>query len=450
MEEKVKLRTKISFGLSDFASCLSWGVVGTFLMIYYTDVAKIPAAAVGTLFLVTRIWDAVNDPMMGIIIDRTNTRWGKCRPYFLWICVPLAILMVATFTVPDIGSTGKLIYAYVTFILLTMAYTAINIPVTAILPRLTKDPNQRTILGVFRMYGALIGNVLVGMVTLGLVAALGSGDDSKGYTFTLGVYGVLSILLFLIVFANVKETAAPANDQNKVPFRESIKAAKGNLPWLIAILMGFTMNLMQAMRLAGQVYYFTYNLGMPGLIPAISMVGLTMIVSLAVLPLAVRKWGKKKTVIIGNIVAIVGFGAVALSGTSMLLLFGGSIIGSIGVGFGFGLVFTLIADAVDYGEWINGVRTEGFLSAACSFGMKLGTGVGTAAAAWILALGHYAPGVENQASSALTSIAFNFTIVPVITAVISIVLISFWKVDKLMPQIISDLAAGRTRDQGAV
>jgi GPH family glycoside/pentoside/hexuronide:cation symporter len=447
MEEKVKLRTKIGFGLSDFGSCLSWGVVGSFLMIYYTDVAKIPAAAVGTMFLITRIWDAINDPMMGVIIDKTNTRWGKCRPYFLWICVPLAIFMVLTFSVPDISPSGKLIYAYITFTLLTMAYTAINIPVTAILPRLTRDPNQRTILGVFRMYGAMAGNIGVGMVTLGLVAALGAGNDAKGYTSTLTVYAILSIIIFLIVFATVKETAVSPKDTEKVPFRESIRAAKGNLPWIIAILMGFLMNLMGAMRGAGLVYYFTYNLGIPGLIPVISMVGLAIVVSLTILPFVVKKWGKKKTVVIGNIIGIIGFGIAAASGTSVPMLFVGSVIGMIGGGFGFGLTFVLIADSIDYGAWINGVRTEGFLSAACSFGQRLGTGFGTAAAAWILAAGRYAPGAANQESSARMAISFNFTIVPIITCVLSIILICFWNVDE--QKMVADLEAGRVREQSA-
>jgi GPH family glycoside/pentoside/hexuronide:cation symporter len=153
--EKPPLSSKIAYAASDFASFLSWGIVGAFLMIYYTDVAKINPVAIGTMFLVTRIWDAVNDPIMGMIIDKTKTRWGKCRPYFLWMCIPLGIIMVLTYCVPNVSDAGKLVFAYITFTLLGMIYTAINIPVTAILPRLTSDPYQRTVFGTFRMTGAL-------------------------------------------------------------------------------------------------------------------------------------------------------------------------------------------------------------------------------------------------------------------------------------------------------
>jgi GPH family glycoside/pentoside/hexuronide:cation symporter len=121
MENQVTMRAKIGYGLSDLASCLTWASVGSFLTIYYTDVVMIPAAAVGTMFMITRIYDALNDNVMGVIIDKTRTRWGKCRPYFLWGCVPLAICLVVTFSVPDLSPTGKLVYAYITFTFLTMA-----------------------------------------------------------------------------------------------------------------------------------------------------------------------------------------------------------------------------------------------------------------------------------------------------------------------------------------
>ncbi|MDR2785078.1 MAG: MFS transporter [Treponema sp.] len=449
LEETVKMRAKIAYGFSDLASCLAWASVGSFLTIYYTDVVGISAAAVGTMFMLTRIYDAINDPIMGVIIDKTHTRWGKCRPYFLWGCVPLAICMVATFSVPELSPSGKLIYAYITFTLLTMAYTMINIPVSAILPRLTKDPNQRTVFGVFRMYGSLVGNIGVGAATLGLVALLGAGNTQKGYTLTLTVYGILAIALFLIVFANIREIATSDDEKAKLSFKECLSATKGNIPWIISVLLGMLMNLMQGMRGTGMVYFFTYNLGLPGLIPAISMVGLVILVSLTLLPTVVKKWGKKKTVIIGNIVGIVGYGIAAVGANSVAMVFVGNIIGSIGGGLGFGLVFVLIADGVDYGKWLNGVSAEGFLSAAASFGQRLGTAVGSAAAAWILAAGRYVPGAADQAASARMAISFNYAIVPIIISVLNIVLICFWNVDKEMPQMLADLKVGRIRGQAA-
>jgi GPH family glycoside/pentoside/hexuronide:cation symporter len=448
MEDKVKLREKIAFGMSDFASCLSWGVVGSFMMFYYTDVALIPAAAVGTMFMITRIWDAINDPIMGVIIDRTHTKWGKSRPYFLWMSAPLSVAMVLAFSVPDISSAGKLIWAYVTFILLDMTYTACNVPVSSILPAMTLDPNERNVLGVFRVFGALFGNVLTGMVTLGLVAFLGSG--SKGWTLTLTVYAVLSFLMFLFVFFNVKErVAVPEGPVQKTAFKDGVKAIKGNIPWFIATGLGLLMNLMTSMRGAGLVYYLTYNLGQTGLVPIVTFLGMTVIVPLLVMPLVVKHLGKKKTIIIGNCVSVLGYGLVAVSGASVPLLLIGTLIGSIGGGLGIGLIFILIADSVDYGAWISGVRAEGFLSAMCSFGQRMGTGIGGAGAAWILAAGRYVANAEAQEASALRAIHFNFAVTPIIVAVLNIVLILFWNLDKLAPQMIEDLKAGRIRGQAA-
>jgi GPH family glycoside/pentoside/hexuronide:cation symporter len=357
--------------------------------------------------------------------------------------------MVATFSVPELSPSGKLIYAYITFTLLTMAYTVINIPVSAILPRLTRDPHQRTILGVFRMYGALVGNIGVGAVTLGLVARLGAGNVAKGYTRTITIYAVLAVILFLVVFATVKEAVVSEDESAKLSFKDCLRATKGNVPWLISISLGMLMNLLQGMRGTGLVYFFTYNLGLPGLIPAASMIGLVILVSLTLLPMAVKKWGKKKTVIIGNIIGIIGYGIAATGTNSVAKVFIGNIIGSIGGGMGYGLVFVLIADGVDYGRWLNGVSAEGFLSAAASFGQRLGTAVGSAAAAWILAAGRYVPGEANQAVSARMAITFNYAIVPIIISVLNIVLICFWKLDKETPQMLADLKAGRTRNQAA-
>jgi GPH family glycoside/pentoside/hexuronide:cation symporter len=299
------------------------------------------------------------------------------------------------------------------------------------------------------MYGSLVGNIGVGMATLALVALLGAGNTARGYTLTMTVYAVLSVILFLVVFANVRELPPAEGEEVKLSFRDCLNATKGNVPWIISVLLGMLMNLMQGMRGTGLVYFFTYNLGLPGLIPVASMVSLVILVSVTLLPVAVKKWGKKKTVIIGNVVGIIGYGIAAAGANSVAMVLVGNIIGSIGGGLGFGLVFVMIADGVDYGRWLNGVSAEGFLSAAASFGQRLGTAVGSAAAAWILAAGRYMPGEAVQAASARMAISFNYAIVPIIISILNIVLICFWKLDKETPQMLADLAAGRTKNQAA-
>jgi GPH family glycoside/pentoside/hexuronide:cation symporter len=444
MTEKAKLKSKFAYGISDFASNLSWGTVGSYLMIYYTDVAKISAVAIGTMFLITRIWDAINDPIMGMIIDKTHTRWGKCRPYFLWMCVPLAILMVLTYSVPEISATGKLIYAYVTFTLLSMIYTAINIPVTAILPRLTANIQERTMFGTFRGFGAMIGGTLVGVITLPLVKNLGGGNDALGYRLTMVVYGIIAVIMFLFTFFNVKELAIDDSGK-KTSFTEGFKAVKGNLPWLITLLIGVILFLTMAMRGAGLVYYCRYNLGNDSLVPLLSMLMILMFVPMSILPVVTKKIGKRNTMLMGNMISLVGYGLIWFSGTSVPLLVTGNIIGTFGLGFIFTLTFVMIADTVDYGEWKNGVRSEGFLSAAASFGQKLGTGIGGACAAWILGAGGYDGGAATQSRTALIAISVNYVVVPILGCVIAIALLLCYKLDKLAPQMMKELAERRAK-----
>jgi GPH family glycoside/pentoside/hexuronide:cation symporter len=446
MSEKSSLRSKLAYGVSDFASNLAWGTVGSYLMIYYTDVAKISAMAVGTMLLVTRIWDAINDPIMGTIIDKTHTRWGKCRPYFLWMCVPLAVVMVLTYSVPEISAGGKVVYAYVTFILLGMIYTAINIPVTAILPRLTADMHERTIFGTFRMFGAIIGGLLVNTVTLPLIKALGGDNQGLGFRLTISAYAVLVIILFLITFLNVKEVIVdlPHAKTEKSSATGGFKAVKGNLPWLIMLIVGMILQMMSGVRGAASVYYCRYNMQNDGLVPLLASMMILMLVPMAFIPVIAKKLGKRNTVLMGCIVALVGYFLVLISGQSVPLLILGNAVGSIGLAFAIGLLFTMIADTVDYGEWKNGVRSEGFLSAAASFGQKLGVGIGGAAAAWILGFGGYDGGAAVQSESALTAIKFNYAILPIILIGIATFLLLFYTLDKETPQMLADLKARRS------
>ncbi|MDR1175611.1 MAG: glycoside-pentoside-hexuronide (GPH):cation symporter [Treponema sp.] len=438
MTETVRLREKIAYGASDVASNLSWGTVGTFLMIYYTDVAKIPALAVGTLFLITRIWDAVNDPIMGIIIDKTHSRWGKCRPYFLWMCLPLGILMVLTYSVPQFSGMGKLVYAYITFTFLGMVYTAINIPVTAILPRLSSDPGQRTVLGAFRMFGALMGGILVNALTYPAVLALGKGSLQRGYTTTLSIYAVVAIALFLFAFFNVKEINLEKSEK-KVSIAEGIRAAKGNLPWVLVLLVGLVLQLTMGMRGAAQIYYCKYVLKNDGLIAILGAMAVVMLIPVVCLPAVVKRLGKRNTVSMGILLALAGSITVLFSGSSIPLLFAGNIVIFAGFGFSFGLLFVLISDTVDYGEWKNGVRSEGFLSAAASFGQKLGIGLGGAFAAWVLGFGGYVENAAEQNPGALAAIRFNYAVVPVLACIVIFILMCFYGMDKIMPQMTADL-----------
>lgn len=436
----VSWRERISYAMGDTASNLTFSMVTTYLLFFYTDVFGITAATVATLFLVTRIWDAINDPIMGVVVDRTQTRWGKCRPWFLWIAIPYGIFAILTFTTPDISMTGKIIWAYVTYIGLGMAYTAINIPLSAILPSMTNNNHERTTVNAVRMLGGIFGAFAVAGATMPLVEAFGKGDMQKGFQSTMILFAVIAVVMFFTTFANVRERIKPKEDK-KVSVKEGMKAIKGNGPWLITLLLNFVFWVGMTVRNQTAVYYLQYNVGREDLIAAFVPMGyIAMLLAIAVSPMiSKRVGGKRNTFIIGNVIALVGVFVMAAAGVSNVgMLFAGYFIVGFGTGFGAGLLFAMMADTVDYGEWLSGVSAQGLLYSASSFGVKLGMGIGGALGALILSVGNYVPG-EAQVQSALNAIKFDFIWVSAIAIVLLTVLLFFYNLDKKYDQVKKDL-----------
>lgn len=436
----VSIKERIGYALGDTASNLTFSMITTYLMFFYTDVFGLAPAAIATLFLIARVWDAINDPIMGVIIDKTNTKWGKCRPYFLWLAIPYGIMAVLAFTVPNFSASGKLIYAYITYIALGMVYTGINIPYSAILPSLTDNPQERTDVNVIRMLFAMAGTLIVNMLTLPLVEALGKGNDAKGFQTTMMIFATIAVIFFLITFASTRERIQVGRGK-PVPFSEGLKAIKGNLPWLITLVLNFIFWTGFTIKNATTVYYVQYNMGREDLIPIFMLVGiLGMIPAIALSPVATRILkGKRNTLIMGNIVSVIGSILMLIAGTTSIpLLIAGTLIVAFGMGFTAGILFAMMADTVDYGEWKSGVRAQGLLYAASSFGVKLGMGIGGAVAAAVLGITGYVAGAEQTAKT-LAGIQFNFIGIPLLAYIISIVVLCFYKLDKQYPQIKADL-----------
>lgn len=219
MSNQVSWKERISYGLGDTASNLVFQMITMYLMFFYTDVYGLNVAAVGTLFLVARIIDAFDSPIFGVLIDRTNTRWGKSRPYFLWLALPFAIVAVLTFMTPDIGDTGKIVYAYITYIALGILYAGINLPLTSLLPSMTSNSQERTAVNSVRMIFGQLGGLIVSIGTLPLVAAFGQGDQQQGFLWTMVLFASVAVVLFFITFANTRERVQTANGSQVVPFK---------------------------------------------------------------------------------------------------------------------------------------------------------------------------------------------------------------------------------------
>jgi GPH family glycoside/pentoside/hexuronide:cation symporter len=436
--DQVPWKERISYGLADTASNLIFVMVSTYLLYFYTNIYGIGAGVVGTLFLIVRFLDAGTDLIAGYTIDRTKTKWGKCRPYFLWLAIPFAAVGVLAFLTPDLTPTGKILFAYSSYILLGLIYTFINIPLSAMLPSMSNNPQERHEVTSIRMIFGQIGGFIVSVFTLPLVAYFGGGNDEKGFALTMTLFGIIAIPMFLNAFKNTREREY-YQSKKSVPFREGMKAF--NIPWLIIFIAKLTFFFVFIIRNQTTVYFMTYNFGRADLIPIVMALNYLTIVSLLLIPLVTKRLGGKKTMQFGVALSIIGSVIIYVSSTTTsvpLLLIGVGISG-LGLGFVPSLLFSLVADTIDYGEWKSGVRATGLLYSGTTFAAKFGMGIGGAAGAWVLAYGNYDGTLAEQSTSALNAIAFCFIWFPIISFALIFILLQFYKLDKIHGQIVEDL-----------
>lgn len=434
---------KISYGLGDTASNLVFHTVGTYLLFFYTDVYGLPVAAVGTLFLFTRLMDAIYDIGAGILIDKTRTRWGKCRPWFLWCALPYAVFAVLTFRVPALAENGKLIYAYITYNVLSLLYTAINLPISAMLPSMTRNSQERAETSSVRMFLAIAGMSIVTYGTMPLVGYFGGGDKAKGFFWTMTLFASVAFVFFLLTFFNTRERYQSAAHEEP-SIADSIRSSLRNWPWAITLLLNLIYWFGFAMRMQTAVYYLRYNLGRADLVPTVMLTNLATLPSVVIGAYLSRRIGKRNTMLVGLVGMALGIVLIGLAGPAdTALLIGGNIVANFSKGFYVGLLFAMMADTVDYGEWKTGVRAAGFLFAAATLGVKLGLGFGGAYSAWMLSSAGYVPNVE-QTVSALAAIRANYIVAPAICTGLMVVLLLLYRLDGQHAQIMRDLAARRT------
>jgi len=364
---------RIAYSFSDFACNLSFQMVGTYLMIFYTDTFGISAAAVGTLFLVARIVDAFDGPFWGIMIDHTHTKWGKSRPYWLWFSIPFAVFCVLVFTTPNMSLTWKLVWAYVTYIGVDVLYSAVNIPITSILPSLTSNPQERVTLSTIRQFMGTAGATIITGITLTMVAFFGHGSttSARGWFIWALIVGIIVVIIFGFVFKNTTERVQTKSSRQSIPIKESLKALKRNWPWAIIIFINFIYWMGMQTRSQVTVYFFKYNMHDAKLASFVLSLQMVALVAVVLTPWTSKLIGKRNTMLGGMILAVVGQLLLSLGAThlSVPMIIFATIVGYLGTGYVSGLIAVMLADAVGYGEWKNGVRAEGIVtsfSRACS------------------------------------------------------------------------------------
>jgi GPH family glycoside/pentoside/hexuronide:cation symporter len=423
---KLSLGEKLGYACGDVASNFYWRIFDVFLFIFYTDVFGIPAAAVGTMMLVTRMVDAFSDPLMGALADRTKTRFGKFRPYLLWGIIPITAAGVLTFTVPDLEQDGRLIWAYATYIFMMLAYTFINVPYGALLGVITGDSQQRTTLTSFRFIGAFSGGTLVAYFTPELVKMLGDGNIQLGWQMTMALYGAIAAVLFVISFLSTRERIAPPSQQ-KTTIINDLKDLSKNKPWLILFSLALVIMLTITLRGSSGTFYFKYFVGREDLIGSFTTAYmLSLAAGAAITPLLTKYCSKQKLLIIlMSIVALLSFVFYFIPRENIIAIF----VMQIAIGLALGpkspLVFSMYADTADYSEWKNGRRATAMVFSAASFAQKLGGALAGAIMGWLLAsLGYLANQVQTESSE--LGIVLLMTVIPGVFALLAVFIIKYY------------------------
>jgi GPH family glycoside/pentoside/hexuronide:cation symporter len=428
-ESKLSLKEKIGYSLGDTASHFVWDMVGFWILIFYTDTFGISAAAAGTIMLIARFWDMASDPIMGIIADRTRTKWGKFRPYILWMALPYSVLAVLAFTTPDLGNTGKVIYAGVTYILLMTVFTAINLPYSSLGAVMTPDSYERAGLNSYRFIFAFVGQFIVSGTALTLALYFGKGDSAKGYQYTLILFSIISFILFMITFKTTKERVQPPKAQ-KENLKEDFRNLFKNKPWVILFFVGIISFIMFAMQNLSIAYYFKYYIGKEESVQLFNVVGtVALIVAIPFSKPLAKRFGKRNVFVASSLISGLFFILLYLPGvTDIKMIYAFNILAKMAYAPAVPLLWTMLADTADYSEWKTGRRATGLTFSAATFAQKAGWGIGGALAGWMLAIFKFTPNVE-QTETAITGIKLMISVFPGILYMSCAILLFFYSID---------------------
>jgi GPH family glycoside/pentoside/hexuronide:cation symporter len=461
--ELPRFREKLSYGFGDLASVLYWQTFMVYLTYFYTDVFGIAALAAGTMLGLSRSMDAFFDPVMGMIADRTETRWGKFRPFLLWFCVPFAVVGVLTFTTPGFAASGKLIWAWVTYNALMLLYTAINIPYTAMLGVISPNPNDRTTLSSIKFVFAFAAGMIVSATVLPLSKALGGGNDARGWQLSFVIIGIAAVAFFLVTFFNTRERVRPLPAQ-KTSVLQDLSDLVTNVPWLILLATTITFILFVAVRSSVITHYFKYFIGtqtitlptflpkiggtqewhLEGLVSAFNTSGqLASLIGVILVPFYARLVGRKVAFVSMFVVAIASTAAFYFLKPDQLgLIFGINLVGSITGGPLSALLWAMYADTADFAEWKKGRRATGLVFSASIFSQKQGWAIGAWVALGLMAsVGFKANMVQTPAT--LHGLVLLVSVIPAAIGVLSVIIVLLYPLNETRMQEIGEALKAR-------
>lgn len=430
-KSEIRFWERFSYGCGDLGCNIIYSAMSSFLLFYYTDYVHVSAGVIGTIMLLSRVFDGITDLIMGIIVDRTKSRFGKCRPWILRMAIPFALAGILLFTVPsELGNTAKLAYIFITYNLVSsVIYTAINVPYATLNSLITQDQYERSVLSIFRMILATTGTLIITNLTLPLVEFF--GNNLSAWTKTFAVFGILAVIVFMITFTGTKERVVPAKDtkQEKVPFVKGIRLLFQNKYWmmititLVFIFINYSLNGGAAVYYAKNILHNSDMVGTMNLVANLVQIGVMFFTAFII-----KKIGKRNMLIVGAVIYGLGFAMFGFVGTNMTGIIIACVLKGVGNAGISSCMFAIVSDTIEYGEWKTGYRTEGLINSASSFGFKVGNGLGSAILGWVIG-----------AAGAGTGSEITFIWIPAILCIGQVVVMWFYKLDKEYDGIVEAL-----------
>lgn len=438
-------REIVGYGLGDMGFNFYWTNISTFLLIFYTDVFGITAAAAATMLFVVKIFNAFTDPMIGAFADRTQTRWGQFRPYLLFLSLPLAVVGVLAYSTPDFGPTGKLVWACATYLLLMTLYTGINLPYSALSGVITGDARERNAINAARFIAGFAGGTLVTAASPRLVAWLGEGDPARGWTLTMGVWGLAAVVIFAITFGTTTERVQPPQAR-PAPVRQDLADLRSNKPWILLFFLSLIIMGGITLRMTSAAYYFKYVVNRPELLATfVPAYLLAAAAGTACTPLLTRFIDKRRLMIgLMLLSTVLSAAFLFVPSDSLVTMYALQIALGLALGPKSPLSFSMLADSADYNEWRHGRRATGMTFAASSFAQKLGTALAVAVIGALFSALGYVPNAQQSADSQ-AGIVWLMSVIPAAFTLLAAVIMVFYTLDNpTMARIQADLAARKS------
>lgn len=445
-DEKIKWSTRVAYGCGDMACNIVFGMISTLLTLFYTDYVGINAATIGLIMLISRMFDGVSDAVMGLIVERTKSKWGKSRPWILWMSVPFAVSAVLLFAVPHTTAMVQAIYIFVTYNLInTVCYTAINLPYSSLSAMMTRISSERDMLSVVRMGLSPFGRILAVTCTMPVVKLF--GNDQAAWIKTMAIWASIALVLLLICFWKCEEKVVieAKEKQKKIPLKRSLKALVTNQYFWAVVILWTMQNGIYCVTGTILPYYCKYIFHNDTWMYSALYLTETLIIVAATFfsPILLRKYGKRNMSLAGACLALAGQLIFCLNPTNFGFMVFSCVIRGIGLAPLNSIVFGFLGDVVEYGQWKTHLRQESLIFAGSSVGMKVGAGLTSAIITGLLSFAGYissTSGAVEQPGSAIQMIINIYRFAPLVVWVSVIITLSLYKLDKMYPMIMQELA----------